>query len=184
MTKTKPKNKTPFPLEHLSPSSVTLLEKSEKLWIAKYIYGEKGYTSKHMEFGREAADFFDDDILIECILKRKKDRLKVIGLLDNLKGDTQFENKTGLKCWTQKQVKESFQLKTYAMIHQKNTGVIPKQVLTWRGTTMFNDALVLTGESRAFDIKQTTLDLLETESRYWKAYDRIIEITRKEHEKI
>lgn len=184
MKKTKVKNKGVFPLEHLSPSSVTLLEKSEKLWIAKYIYGEKGFTSKHMEFGREAADFFDDDVYIECILKRGKQRLKVIGYLDNLKGNMQFENKTGLKCWTEKQVKDSFQLKTYAMIHEKNTGVIPHQVLTWRGTDMFNGQLVLTGHSRAFDVKQTTLILLETESRYWKAHDRIIEITKKEHEKI
>jgi len=180
----KKKVKNKFPLDHLSASSVRLLESSEKLWIAKYIYGEDGYTNEHMKFGRETADFFDDDILIECILKRGKDKLKVIGLLDNQKGDTQYENKTGLKAWTQAQADSSFQLKTYAMIHYVNHGKLPKQVLTWRGTKMVDGKLELTGESKVFHVKPTVLSVLSTQAKYWKAYDKIIKLTEKEYAKI
>lgn len=173
-----------FPLEHLSESSVSLLERDQRSWIQKYIYGNVEHTTAYMQFGRDMADFFDDDTLIECVLKRGKQTLKVIGLLDGVKGDTQRENKTAVKPWTQKMCDQSLQLKTYALIHYKNKGKVPKQILTWRGTKMVDGKLELTGESKEFHVKQTMRDLLETEARYWTAFDRICELTAKEYSKI
>jgi hypothetical protein len=182
----KRKAKNNFPLEHLSASSITLLENDEKKWIEKYVYGKPIFTTEYMKFGRKLADFYDDDIKIECILKRKGESMKVIGYLDgyNARTATQYENKSSTTPWTQKQANNALQLKIYALIHHKNNGTIPKQELTWRRTKMVDGELELTGEQGTFQVKQTMVDLLMTESRVWKAYDRIIKIMETQYEKI
>lgn len=176
--------KNSFPLEHLSASSVNLLERDEKAWIDKYLYGHDEYSNEYMDFGRTIADFTDEDRLIECTLKRGKDTLKVIGLLDGYKRGTQYENKTAGKMWTQAMCDKSFQLKTYAMIHYKNHGVIPKQELTCRTTIKTHDGLELDGKERTFHVKQTMKDILEAEMKYWRAYDKIIKLSANEISKL
>ena len=176
--------KNSFPLEHLSASSVNLLERDEKGWIDKYLYGHDEYSNEYMDFGRTIADFTDEDRLIECTLKRGKDTLKVIGLLDGYKRGTQFENKTAVKMWTQAMCDKSFQLKTYALIHFKNHGKIPNQELTCRETRKTENGLELTGEEKTFKVRHTIKDLLEAEVKYWRAYDKIIKLSANEISKL
>lgn len=188
------------------------MEKNPEEYVRRYIYGDGSFETVYMRLGKIFAEIMEGvrvdhpgalrikrfiprykkpEYKIKCVLKRGKERCEVVGILDGYNppmrsfGALQGEYKTARKAWTLKKAQELFQLKVYALIHHKNTQEIPRQELTWIGTS-FDDGneLTFTGEFETFEVKNSMLDILETEARIWRAYDKVMELVNRELKKL
>lgn len=178
----KQKNKTELPRGYLSWSQIDLIERNPQKYIDRYLYGQEEPENKYMKFGTETHENLQEgrkETCIVCKITRNKQTIKLLGYLDDLNGDTQIEYKTATKLWSERKAKDHGQMKLYALIHYKNTGVIPNQELRCHETANIG-GMILTGEHRAYPIKYELKDMLEMEARVWKAHDKIIALVEKE----
>lgn len=171
-----------LPKGYLSWSQIDLVERDPHEYVQRYLYDKKQNDTVYTTFGTEVHTQLSEgkkDVLITAEITRKKYVLKLLGYLDGLEDGVQIERKTSTKLWTEKKAKEHGQMKLYALIGYKNTGIIPKQELRCYETANIGE-MVLTGGERIYPIQYTLKDMLEMEARVWKAHDKIVALVEKE----
>jgi hypothetical protein len=138
-----------------------------------------------MRFGTEVHEKLNGGIetKLTATIKRKGQKLELLGYLDDMDEGTQVEYKTSTRLWDSKKAHGHGQMKLYALMHYTNTGTIPKQRLQCFETANLG-GLMLTGKEVSFDIQYTLKDILEMEARVWKAHDAIIALVEQELKKI
>lgn len=200
------KTKSFLPRGYLSETQMSLVENNPKEYIQRYLYGKEQKETAYLRLGKIVADVLEhkrdghvraelmrdiipsypkNNVEIRTTLKQGKDEVELLGYLDayDPKKGIQADYKTGTYPWSQKKAQDLPQLKTYALIHYKNHGKIPKQELIWL-ETKFNkenyNELELTGNFLVHTVQRTMKDILEAEARVWKAYKKIKKLVAEE----
>ncbi len=201
------RSKVILPRGYLSHSQIDCVNRSEREYIAKYIYGETSAPSIHQEFGTTITDILEgrtkmpkkleaalkdvpryakNDHEISCMLHRGRGKyeFRLMGRLDGWNKNCQGEYKTGMVPWDAARVQKSRQLKIYALIEYRNSKVIPMQKLTWLESEWDGAEIRLTGRNKTFTVQFSLGDILETEAWVWEAHDKITRFVETELAKI
>lgn len=191
------------PRLHLSWSSLSTLERSEKEWIRIYLEGGSIPINRGMALGKRMADALEADedtgdlgmdIVIsqlpkfELMDKRMETEVVVQGqkIPIVIKPDTANkeltgfkEYKTGATKWDQRKVDEFGQITFYATGIHAMKGSIPTDIeLVWAPTKKTPDGKVeLTGIIKRFRTKRGLADILKMKVRMRKAWLRMEELT-------
>ena len=176
------KNKTEVPRGYISWSQIDLVERDPEKYVQRYLRGEEDTETEYTAFGIATHAKLAQgkpETCITCYISRKGQKVKLLGYLDGLEDGIQIERKTSTKLWSAKKAREHGQMKLYALIGYKSTGIIPKQELRCYETANMGE-MVLTGEERIYPIQYTLTDMLEMEARVWKAHDKIIALVEEE----
>lgn len=194
------------PREHLSWSSMDLLERDEKRWIRQYLHGEKPHQNRAMVLGSRVADALetgeltgdlDIDLTIEQFPKLEiADKIVLVKLQGKpevpilAKPDTRSEDfasfreyKTGSVPWTQSRVDSWGQITFYAVAGYifRGNRLVEDIWLDWAPTIKQADGTIkIEGTVRSFKTVRTTADVLRMMLRMRRAWERIKLLTEKE----
>ncbi len=191
-----PESKTKRPRAYLSYSAMSLLEKSEKQFIERYLEGMDGFQNDAMRFGSYVADELEkgesDDPQIQFLLtflpnagRRERTitvpykKMKLLVRLDSShpRYKSVREYKTGKVPWTQGKVDKNDQLTFYAMTLWVKTNKIPRLWLDWLPTHINEDGdIELTREIKSFRTERSVADILKMLVRAERAWKRIGEL--------
>ncbi len=190
------KNKTVSPRGYISWQQISLIEKDPKEYVLVYIYGKKR-NFKSMENGKKIHKKLSKgirplkmniplypvtDLKMECVLRRGNKEVIVIGELDGYNPDVHVvgEYKTDTKLWSESRATTHDQQKLYALMKYKETGKIPTAELTCLETENVLGTMKLTGKYITHRIIYSLKDMLEMESRVWRAHEKILRLVENE----
>jgi len=175
----------------LSWSDMVAIEASVTKWLA----GGK-FTNPAMEYGTHVHAMIERGHLDVLRLGNPEQKFRarvpvgkgkktflVVGKIDDHNDTTILDYKTCRTLWTQKQVDEHGQLKGYAFLKWKSTGVMPTKGVIVSLETRYDedcDGIVLTGNTSTLETPITLLDVLKIQVRFQKAYHKVLDHLRDE----
>jgi len=165
-----------LPKDHFSWSQLNTLETSETNYIKSYILGEKRFTTKEMQFGKEFAESEEENINTEAYLEFTYEGVKNIGFLDEVDEALVIEKKTGKTPWNQERVDNHGQLDFYAWRYFETYGILPNSKLIWYETEESEGTIQPTGKVLEFERIITHEDIENFKQRLVNAYSRITEL--------
>ena len=181
------------PERTLSWSQIHLVLNNPRQYYKKYILGEKQFETKETIAGKDLHEKIENDEdlgldtelekvdkkedWIECPFDHENGEVKLVGQVDGITASenriTFAERKSGKNPWFQEKVDTFGQLKIYAYILKKKTGILPESaVLEWIQTEEVDGQIVPTG-------KVFTFTKIFTEKDISDAHDLIREAIRK-----
>lgn len=186
-----------LPKEYLSWSQINCVESNPDDYVRQYIDGDSfegnvytdfgSYIHKNIEKGRRPKKipnlilYPEGEVEKYLTIKRGDEEVVLYGFFDGLdrKKHVIGEYKTASQLWSDNKVRKHGQLILYSLMYWRETGVIPTCTLTSM-ETKFSDhtgkKLRLTGRHSVCSVKYSEEELLDMESRVWKAYDKIVEL--------
>ncbi len=170
-----------FNLRPLSWSSMESFRWDPEKWYDKYILNEVQSSNAGMDFGKvignEIANNpeFLKDLPRFDVFEKKLEALiedvRLIGFLDSFDSKTkdfiEYKTSANVNKWTQKSAEEHGQILFYLFLIWKNYGIPPEKIkvkLVYIPVSENNDfSMSLTdgGKIQVFDVKHTTLDVLQ-----------------------
>lgn len=189
--------------EYISYSQLMTIERSEKEYIEKYVYGKKSPINRAQVLGKQVSDALETgeqtgylmiDLMVPDIpnyeIKDKEimvtmGEIPIMLKIDGLKGDLSaiIEHKTGPEgSWNQKKADQWDQITFYCTgIYLKNKK-IPTAKLVHIITEYDEDAreYLLTGNVKIFDTVRSYKEILIMMGRIKRAWEKIGVITKKE----
>jgi len=179
------KQKLLNPRGYLSPTQIQLFCNSPKKYISRYFYGEEGFTTKEMEFGKVVAcaleveektgDLITDMVIsnlpkcpfreydLKATLKSEYGDIHLLGKLDRFDEDNLIirEVKTGKVKWTIDRCKNSIQLLHYTALVWLKYNKFPNEVwLDYAETEGKGNDIHFTGNVVNIRVEFTVKDII------------------------
>ena len=192
-----------LPKGYLSWSQINLVLTNPKQYVRQYIDGDSFTGNVYTDFGSYIHDNIEQgrrphklpelplyskgEVKTYTTLRRGDDELVLFGFFDGLNdgGETHYEDvigeyKTGGQLWSYNKAQKHGQLKLYSLMHQYNSGAIPRCELVTVETEFSDEGktkLRLTGRMRIHKVQYTANELHDFEQEViWPAYDKVLEL--------
>jgi len=186
------------PRAYFSWSQYNLFGRSPESYRQRYIYGDEGFKSKEMLFGKQMAEIRENGEEDKFILSKfsqyprreyeitatvKIDGKKVVllGKLDgvNLRKHIIGEDKTG-KFLNIGSVSRLEQLTWYAYLYYLKFKKIPKLEVNWIETKEENGKILATGNVKTFQTQRTIADFLRLHAKINARWRGVLKLCAKE----